>query len=314
MDDHSSNFERASGDPASTSLCLALSESGLFESEGDVIENFDTLVDLCRNHLTDLGFKRARHVMDIVVDIKAGEFRDDGQNPSSLHEVTQFIWLTSLIEDGLDIEDPEGAMINVFAHDMGEEFGMTPDDLKEIVSVKGQPMTADRLDAIAASHDALSKYYDNDKSQKKNNQIYFTAISLDRTASYVKVIDRLHNVISMAGVRDEVRAGSYLDSTEQEFISRIYNHSYDAFPDQKPIYDSVVGALNAAIEIVDSYYRVDSDFPSDDTVEAMMPARGFQNLPRGLHPLYLVADRARFLQPERFHDPDDSHPSDHASP
>lgn len=314
MNEHVGTFGNLSDGGAPLGLCESLCESGLFESEGDVIENYDALADMCRDYLESKGYTRAAYMMDIVIELKNGEYRDDDMTPSAVHELTQFIWMTSLIEDGLEIDHPEGAMINVLAHDLGEEFGMTPQDLIDMVTAGGTIPRENFPEGMGRSHDALSKYYDNRKEEKKDNDVAFTEIAYDRTASYVKVIDRLHNVISMAGVRDEQRAGRYLDSTEDNFVTKIYDFSYDAHPDQAPIYDSVLGMLNAATRIVDLHYNVDDEFPVDDDIEDMMPERGFKNLPRGLHPLHIVADRTYALQPERFGPPDAADTDDYDMP
>ena len=99
----------------------------------------------------------------------------------------------------------------VLLHDVCEDCGKTPEEL---------PFS----DEVKHSVALLTKVYDKTISKQENTKKYYAALSEDRIASVVKVIDRCNNVSTMAGCFKDEKLAEYIDETEKyvfPLLSRI---------------------------------------------------------------------------------------------
>ena len=153
------NFNWFSG--GKNSFAARLNASNMFDTEQDVIENFDQAVDMVREWLQDKGYKQAELLMDLTLEQKDGLWRKDRVTPAALHEITQAIWFIALHEDGINVQDPEGVLSVIFTHDLGEDFGIKPEEIEQYLVENGIP-AGEKIDTFKVNFDAITKKYGKD--------------------------------------------------------------------------------------------------------------------------------------------------------
>ncbi len=280
------------------SFCEHLNSTNLYDHEKEVIENFDSLVGEIKDWVQNRGFKQAEVLMDLVVDLKEGQTRADGITPSSLHEMTQALWFISAYEDGLPIDDPEGVLSVIFAHDIGEDFGMTPDDMEQHLR-ENAVFDDQKIETFKQDFDAITKQWGEDGEKRfDNNYEYYTGVQKRTNASIAKMLDRAHNIMTLIGVKDVPKMHTYIASTLQ-----LQDHFTDQYstdhPTQKETYEALAHLIRKEIK-VSRFYTVNSGvpLPDDDELVTGMPEKGFTHLPIGVHPLIVTAERVREMYPE----------------
>ncbi len=280
------------------SFCAHLSETGLYNSEQDVIANYDSLVSEMKDWVQHKGYTQAEALLDLVSDLKDGKTRQDGITPSALHEMTQAIWFISAIEGGLEVESPEGVLSVIFAHDIGEDFGMTIDDMNEYLDSKGLPDNDMRKEFLN-DYDLITKAWGEDGEKRhKNNYEYYLGIQQSRNASVAKMFDRAHNIMTLVGVKDVTKMNSYIASTMQ-----IQDHFTDQYcedhPQQAEMYKTMAHVITKELK-TSRFYTANSGvpLPDDDELNTALPEKGFKDLPVGLHPIIIPAERIRATYPE----------------
>lgn len=282
-----------------------LTETGLYNSEDDVIKNHDRLVSDLRNWLHAKNYTQAEALLDFMLNKKQGLVRKDGKTPSSLHELTQAVWFISCIEDGLEVDNPEAVLSLIFSHDLGEDFGVMPEDLLHyLVRGKGFADTP-KLQEFLEDFDVISKRFGKGGTPRyKNDHEYYLAIQKSRNASVAKMIDRAHNIMTLIGVKenegheDKIRMIEYVAKTLQ-LQSDFVRDACRAFPSQAEMYRALESVIEQESQVC-RYYIVDTGkkITDDDDLRSEMPDKGFRKLPNGFHPLIFAAERIRHTYPE----------------
>ncbi len=282
-----------------------LTSTGRYNSEAKVVENFEPLVKDLRGWLKAKDYNFAEALLDYTLDKKSGLVRKDGKTPSALHEVTQAVWFISCIEDGLHVDDPEGILAVIFSHDLGEDFGVLPEDLSKYLRNQKGFMDSSAIDEFIENFDVISKRYGKDgKPRYKNDYEYYLAIQKMKNASVAKMIDRAHNIMTLIGVKenegheDKRRMTEYVAKTLQ-LQSDYVRDACLAFPSQAEIYKALEFVIEQESQVC-RYYIVDTGkkITDDDDLRSEMPDKGFKKLPNGFHPLIFAAERIRHTYPE----------------
>lgn len=282
-----------------------LTKTGLYNSEDDVIRNHDRLVSDLRNWLHAKNYNQAEALLDFMLDQKKGLMRKDGITSSSLHELTQAVWFISCIEDGLEVDDPESVMSIIFSHDLGEDFGVMPDDLCRYLQFEKGFMQTPELQEFIEDFDVISKRFGKGGEPRyKNDHEYYLAIQKSRNASVAKMIDRAHNIMTLIGVKenegheDKIRMIEYVAKTLQ-LQSDFVRDASKAFPSQSEMYRALEAVIEQESQVC-RYYIVDTGkkITDDDDLRSEMPDKGFRKLPNGFHPLIFAAERIRHTYPE----------------
>ena len=275
-----------------------LQQTGLYANENNVTENFDNLVGETRDWLQNKGFKQAEVLMDLMLECNDGKTRQDGKTPSPLHEMTQAIWFISCIEDDLYAEDAEAILSVIFTHDLGEDFDIRPDTLEQYLVDNGIPRS-EKTERLKTSFDAISKRYGkNGDDRHKNEHDYSCTVRSDRDASIAKMFDRAHNIMTLIGVKDKSKMADYTAKTLQLQNDNVKEASKN-FPSQEPMYKTLQQLIRQEIQTC-YYYMVDTGkkITDDDNLEDHMPEQGFKDMPLGIHPLIVSAERIRHTYPD----------------
>lgn len=275
-----------------------LQKTGLYENEADVTENFESLVEETRDWLHSKGFKQVEVLMDLMLDKNEGETRDDNITPSALHELTQVIWFISCIEADLHVDDVEGVLSVIFAHDLGEDFNIRPDALEQHLVDEGIPRSA-KTEQLKEDFDAISKRYGKGNPNKHATEfLYSMAVQNNKNASIAKMIDRIHNIMTLINVKDRIEMMEYIAKTEQ--LQKDYvRDDVIKFPSQAEMYTALRKATKETVQAC-HYYMVDTGKPitDNDDLVLRMPEKGFRDMPLGLHPVIVAAERVRALHLE----------------
>ena len=119
--------------------------------------------------------------------------------------------------EGLGIDEDEMLAAGLL-HDVCEDCGIHPDDL---------PFSG----TIRHSVGLLTKREDGYKSKSEMTRTYYERISHDRIAAVVKIVDRCHNISTMAQVFSNAKLSEYIDETETYVIPliKVVKHSWPEY-------------------------------------------------------------------------------------
>jgi len=187
-----------------------LTNSGLFNTEEQVIENYDVLVDYVRDWLESNEYDTAMACFELLLEKKNGKLRGDGKSPSALHEISQAIYTISLIEDGVGLADPESVIALNFLHDLGEEYGVKAPKLMEQFKKFNCSIGGQRLTILLRDFDLITKQYKGEPPKYKSEWEYYLPMQQSENVSVAKLIDRLHNIATIVGVKDSLRCREYI--------------------------------------------------------------------------------------------------------
>lgn len=303
----------------SRTLCDTLSTSGRFENESDVLENIQFLNGYLGQWMHDRGMKQSAALMDLMLDRNMDKYRQDNVTPTSLHEMTQAIWFISCVEDGLHVEDVEGVLSVIFAHDLGENFGDTPEDMNTYLTEQGIT-DRDAIERFKTSFDVITKQYRDKESGEKgplkhaHNRDYNAALVQDQNASVAKMFDRPHNIMTLIGAKKLKKMISYMAHIVDEQDDYVREASAN-FPSQAELYETLqhITIGETAVTQIEIDIAQKRSVGNGTQLEILgdMPDRGFKNLPAGIHPYEVIADRIRHQYPNVFmvDDPNGQSPS-----
>lgn len=293
------------------SFAKYLKETGLFNSEEDVIENIDVLANDMRVWLASKGYEQAQVLMDYMLELNEGKTREDGVTPSALHELTQALWFITATEDGIHVDDPEGVLSVIFAHDLGEDYGLTPENMEKHLYKNGiRP--SEKVKQFKEDFDAISKKYGKDGEPKYDKDYpYYLDVQANKNASVAKMFDRSHNIMTLVGVKDKNKMHDYIAKTLQLQNDYVKN-ACENFPSQTELYETMQRLIETEIQI-SRYYTVDTGktLPDKLDIAPNMPEKGFKDLPRGFQPLIIPADRIRQTYPETHYRENQDYDADH---
>lgn len=299
-------FERGGLFRKRDSFAEYLTSTGRYDTEQDIVENFDSLVLDVRKWLKAKHYGHAEALLDLVLDKKDGLTRKDGKTPSALHEVTQAVWFISCVEDGLPVEDPAGVLSLIFSHDLGEDFGVTTQDLWHYLHVEKAFADDEQLQEIIDDYDVISKRWGKGGPERYANEYQYFHIAQHqrRNNSIAKLIDRAHNITTMIGVKDE--EGEQEKAVMMKYIAKTLTLLGDYVRDASQVHPKQAETYEALQYVIDRvsqvsrYYVVDTGkvMVEDDELRSSMPDKGFLKLPNGFHPLIFAAERIRLTYPE----------------
>lgn len=291
------NFPEA----VSTGFIEKLNLSEKYGAEAHVVAHYDDLLQAIREYIVEYDYELCHEALEILLKNRKGQFRDDGETPLALHQLTQFIWVISLIESGLPIEKPEFALALALLHDEGEDSGLTPDVLLENLCSK---LNQDRYDQesvqdFCMSFDRISKKFGDKRAGRKGEKRhesewqYYLDISLDTEAALVKLTDNCQNLMTLVGAKKFEKLKQYLVDRHtilNDFVTMCCRQNAS----QARTYRALQHVAEKLIKICEyAVTTTGKPLPNDKDIAANMPRSGFKNIPRGLHPLFVCADRIR---------------------
>ncbi len=233
-----------------------------------------------------------------MLNLNEGKTRKDDITPSALHEVTQALWLISAMENGLYIDDPESVMSLIFCHDLGEDFNLKPSYIEQYLNDNGIKSNY-KIKQLKLSFDAISKKYGkNGDLRHAHDYAYYQTVAKDKNASVAKMFDRAHNIMTLIGVKDIKNMHDYTAKTLQ--LQEDYIPTASAlFPNQALLYEIMEEVIKKEIK-VSRFHTVNTGkkLPNDDELCYSMPNNIFKDMPSGLHPLIVPAERIRKIYPD----------------
>ena len=176
--------------------------------------------------LKALSFARAKH---------EGQLRKSGE-PYIIHPLTMAC-------NALSLGIREDAVIaTILLHDVCEDCD---------VSLQELPVNAQ----ICRSVSLLTFEIMNGESKEIAKNRYYNMILQDRAATLTKLIDRCHNVSSMAGTFSEEKLRAYIEETRQ-YVLPLLRNAKSAYPEDSDILfvlkyhmTSVVDSIEAAMQV-----------------------------------------------------------------
>lgn len=280
-----------------------LTESGLFTTEDNVIENFGTLCGMVGSWLDDHGYARAHALMDFNLRFNKGKTRKDDKTPAALHEITQAVFSIACHEAGLKVGNHEAVMCTIFGHDMGENFNIRPQQMGDFLFVQKIGRDAFTLEFLE-NFNAISKKYGKEM-QYASDEEYMEVLRTMEHASVAKLFDNLHNLMTLIGGLKYEKGSGYIHKIENQLTEHI-DELCKNFPHQSKIYRTLESAIKVGIDINRSYYDGDH-LSSEDALRKAMP-KVFLNLPEGINPVVVPLNRIAKAEPQQDEDknPDDN--------
>ena len=284
-----------------TTLSQRLRNSGLYNSEKEIIKNYPALTEEIYDWLDEQGWDKARACLDLLLVKSGNKFRDDKITPSTLHELTQFIWLIDCYENDTSLPDPvERLACLVFIHDLMEDTGLTSPMLKKCFEDQNCVVTDEFLTELMLDLEAISKRTGpgQEKKYPKNQEyLYFKSMTNRINAVINKILDRAHNVMTLVGAKDQLFMYKYTNRTEV-LINDFVRDTKKDFPEMEQTLDTQLRVLKLVTQIA-RYYSDDTGKPLPDNEELRQELQGnlFKDLPDGLHPLLCAAQRIREQYP-----------------
>ncbi len=200
-------------------LADRLRHSGLYNTEEDVAKNFDSLVGELQNWIKENGSQRSLALLNLVLEEKelSNKDRRDGM-PNASHEVMQAIMFIRDIEDGMQVDDPDRVLSLILSHDMGEDFGYWPQDLRTYL-VKNGVIEDQEMSEFLEEFSITSFHFRDNQGHKvpnyKNKADFIHTIHSNKNTSIAKFYDNIHNVnTAIFGFSNEIKALRYVATIE----------------------------------------------------------------------------------------------------
>ena len=177
--------------------------------------------------LKSLAYARSKH---------AGQLRKSG-DPYIVHPLTMACNALSI-----GVRDDE-TIATILLHDVCEDCGVSPKELPVNDKVR---LSVERM---------TFQIMEGETKQTAKNR-YYNMILEDRPATMTKLIDRCHNVSSMAGTFSLEKLRAYIEETRQ-YVLPLLKKAKDRYPDEadalfilKYHITSVIDSLDAALQAI----------------------------------------------------------------
>ena len=164
------------------------------------------------------GYNTALKAMNFAEQYHTGT-RKDGNHEFS-HQISQVNYVRAFIDLLLF---PEETLCVIFLHDVMEDYDVSYDEIKAKFGVK-----------IADGVWNMTKVR---RGVKMDDDAYYEGITFCPLASIAKVVDRLHNLMSMLGGFKPEKRASYIDHTLNKVVPMM-KIARREFPEQEEIYEN----------------------------------------------------------------------------
>lgn len=176
--------------------------------------------------LKALAFARNKH---------EGQLRKGGE-PYIVHPLTMACNALSL-----GLRDDE-LIATILLHDVCEDCNVALTEL---------PVN----ESIRHSVELLTFSVMNDETKETAMVRYYNMILSDRSAAITKIIDRCHNVSSMAGVFSKMKLRSYIDETRQ-FVLPLLRKAKTVYPGDSDVLFALKYHMTSVVDAIEETMRV----------------------------------------------------------
>lgn len=195
----------------------------------------DKMYTYLRGYATGANMVQTRRALSFAREKHAGQMRKSGE-PYIVHPLTMAC-------NALSIGIREDRVIaTILLHDVCEDCGVPLSEL---------PVD----DIVRHAVDLLTFRIMEGETKQSAQTRYYNMILQCREATLTKLVDRCHNVSSMAGTFSEEKLLAYIDETRQ-YILPLLRNAKSAYPDDADVLFilkyhivSVVDSLDAAMQV-----------------------------------------------------------------
>lgn len=178
-------------------------------------------------------YYRASRALELAIKHYTG-VRKDGETPELYHPLALVFYLKTINNSLLY---PEETIVVALAHDLGEDHGVSKEEMEEHYGLK-----------ISRAFVCMTK---KSAGMVKTNDSYYVALENDAIASIVKAADRIHNHQSMVGVFSPEKIEEYIEET-QTYVLPMIRKARRNFPEQEPAYENAKHILMSQIELIEA--------------------------------------------------------------
>ena len=176
--------------------------------------NAEKMFTYVRGYATGAHMPETLKALVCARDCHAGQLRKGGE-PYVVHPLTMACNALSL-----GIEEDE-VIATILLHDVCEDCGVSLEEL---------PVN----DAIRHSVGLMTFSIMDGESKEVAKNRYYNMILEDRAATLTKLIDRCHNVSSMAGTFSRAKLKAYIDETRQ-YVLPLLQKAKQAYPEDSNV-------------------------------------------------------------------------------
>jgi (p)ppGpp synthase/HD superfamily hydrolase len=182
-----------------------------------------------RGLLTGYNYHRALATLEFAREYHNG-VRKDGITPEFHHQIQIAQILDPVL---IHCVEPEMVLAGVMVHDLIEDYNK---EAREGL----QNLDRDVFEIACVL----------DKTQFLDTALYYEELALDERASVIKGADRLHNVMTMAGVFSSEKIRAYIEET-LEYTLPMLKAARRNFPQQARVYIYLSQMIKAHIRTVE---------------------------------------------------------------
>jgi hypothetical protein len=284
-----------------------------FPDENSANGNLRGAISLLRSRLSAHNFNTAKQCLDILLQHKEqGQKLRKDNTFSVLHEVRQALAAVSFIENGLvsDQADRYGPteilVCTTIIHDLGEDFGITGERLKETLAGCND-INAEITDKLACNLEMITYRRNGENVHGSNDQnLYIDDLLENPYALLGKFLDRNDNLATLIGAFSLGKHYDYMDRTEALFSLR--NTAGQAklkFPELSRAFSCADAMMGTLFKLNRFYciYRPDQNIKTSKRLQqkTAMPVDfagflddaeiGYSFVPPGFHPVEILAGR-----------------------
>lgn len=280
---------------ARTKLADTLRDSKRYDTEEQVAQNFTLLTEELRTWVHENSTPRNAVLLDLLLKEKeeSHKTRRDGM-PNASHEVLQSIMFIRDLEDGMQVNNPDRVLGLIISHDLGEDFGYWPEDMKDYLISKGiaddQEMKEYLEDFQITSHHFLDD--DGHKLQNYHSKAeYVSAICQNPNTAIAKFYDNIHNInTAVFGFKKKENLIEYV-SRIQALMPDNFETLQERHPSQRTAYRRLFKMLENAVQPV--VHWMAGDVGQELDIKKHNKPRNQTKLPMGLDTPEIGTERVR---------------------
>lgn len=194
------------------------------------IFNSDKMYTYIRGFANALNMKQTLSALSFARKKHMGQCRKGGA-PYIVHPLTMACNALSM-----GITD-DNTIATILLHDVCEDCG---------VSLQELPVNDD----VRHSVDLVSMRIMNGETKEIAKQRYYNLISQDKSATFTKLIDRCHNVSSMAGTFSIEKLHEYITET-RDYVLPLLRYAKDNYPDESNVLFLLKYHMVSVIDAID---------------------------------------------------------------
>lgn len=205
---------------------------------GATVYNHEKMYTYIKGYATGAGMKETLKALSFAREKHTGQLRKDGQ-PYIIHPLTM-----ACNALGMGIRD-DAVVATILLHDVCEDCGVSVAELPMSQTVKrGVELMTFRI-------------MDGESKEIAKNR-YYNMLLQSREATLTKLIDRCHNVSSMAGTFSVEKLKAYIEET-RHYVLPLLKKAKSVYPEDADILfllkyhiASVVDSIDATIQVFEN--------------------------------------------------------------